>query len=69
MLYKAREYVSTDILRSIYYAIFDSHLKYVDLFWGQNTNALKRLTILQKKALRLMIFKPRNFHTSPLYLS
>ena len=68
MLYKVREFVSTDTLRSIYYAIFDSHLNYGNLVWGQNTNAIKRLTILQKKALRLMNFKPRNFHTSPLYL-
>ena len=59
MLYKVREFVSTDTLRSIYYAIFDSHLNYGNLVWGQNTNAIKRLTILQKKALRLMNFKPR----------
>ena len=26
MLYKVREFISTDPLRSIYYAIFDSHL-------------------------------------------
>ena len=29
LLFKVREYVSTDILRSIYYAIFDSYLNYV----------------------------------------
>ena len=68
MLYKVREYVSTDTLRSIYYAISDSHLNYGNLVWGQNTNAIKHLTILQKIALRLMNFKTRNFHTSPLYL-
>ena len=67
MLYKVREFVSTDTLRSIYYAIFDSHLNYGNLVWGQNTNAIKRLTILQKKALRLMNFKPRNFHNSPFF--
>ena len=39
--------------------IFDSHLNYGNFVWGQN--------ILQKKVLRLMNFKPRNFHTSPLY--
>ena len=66
--YKVREFVSNDTLRSIYYAIFDSHLNYGNLVWGQNTNAIKRLTVLQKKALRLMNFKLRNFHTSPLYL-
>ena len=61
-----RKYVSTDILRSVSYAIFYSHLNYGNLVWGQITNAIKCLTILQKKALRLMNFKPRNFHTSPL---
>ena len=54
MLYKVREFVSTDTLRSIYYAIFDSHLNYGNLVWGQNTNAIKHLTIPQKQALRLM---------------
>ena len=60
------KYVSTDTFTSIYYAIFNSHLNYGNLVWSQNTNAIKRLTILQKKALRLMKFKPRNFHTCPL---
>ena len=45
MLYKVSEFVSTNTLRSIYYAIFDSHLSNGNLFWGQNTNTLKRLTI------------------------
>ena len=45
ILYKVREFVSTNTLRSIYYAIFDSHLSNGNLFWGQNTNTLKRLTI------------------------
>ena len=61
-----------DTLRSIYsiyYPIFDPHLKYGNLYWGQGTNAIKRLTILKKKALKLMNSKPRNFHTSSLYLS
>ena len=29
ILHKVREYVSTGTLRSIYYAIFDSHLNYI----------------------------------------
>ena len=68
MLYKVREYVSTDTFRYIYYAIFDSHLNYDNLVRGQSTNAIKCLNILQKKALRLMNLKPRNFCTSPLCL-
>ena len=65
---KVREYVSTNTLRFICYAIFDSHLNYDNLVWGHNTNTIKRLPILQKKALRLLNFKSTNFHTSPLYL-
>ena len=68
MLYKVREFASTDTLRSIYYAIFDSPINYSNLVWDQNTSAIKCITILQKKPLRLMNLKPRNFHTSHLYL-
>ena len=35
---------------------------------GKITNAIKCLTILWKKALRLMKLKPKKFYTSPLYL-
>ena len=62
MLYKVTEFVSTDTLR------FDSRLNYGNLVWSQNTNAIKHLTTLHKKTLRLMNFKPRSFHTSSLYL-
>ena len=55
MLYKVREYLSTNSLKSIYYAIFDSHLNYGNLVWGQNINAIERLTILQSRALRLTL--------------
>ena len=65
----AKEHLSTNIVKSIYYAIFGSHLDYVNLIWGQNIKAIERLTILHKKPLKLMDLKPRNFHTSPLFLS
>ena len=68
MLYKVKEFVSNDALRSICYTMCDSYLNYDNLVWGQNLNAIKRLTIILKKALRLMTFKPRNFHTYTLYL-
>ena len=41
-----RKYVSTDILRSVSYTIFYSHLNYGNLVWGQITIAIKCLTIL-----------------------
>ena len=36
MLCKIRHYVNETALRSIYYAIFQSHLSYVCTAWGQN---------------------------------
>ena len=66
-LFKIRKYVSPKILRSIYFAIFDSHLSYCRLVWAQNFSSIKRILILQKKAVRIINFQPRNSHTSPLF--
>ena len=38
LLFKLRKYVSLQILRSIYFAIFDSYLSYCCLVWTQNCN-------------------------------
>ena len=62
-----RKYVSLKILRSIYFAIFDSYLSYCCLVWAQNCSTIQRIIILQKKAIRIINFQPRNFHTSLLF--
>ena len=49
MLFKAWEFAYINILKSIYYAIFDCHLNYANTIWGQNKYAMNQLTILQKK--------------------
>ena len=67
LLFKIRKFVDDKILRSIYFAIFESNLNYCSLVWAQNYNAINRLVILQKKTLRIMNYQPRNFHTSPLF--
>ena len=36
LLFKIRKYVSPKILRSIYFAIFKSHLSYCSLVWVKN---------------------------------
>ena len=36
-------------------------------FWAQNFSSIKRILILQKKAVRVINFQPRNLHTSPLF--
>ena len=67
LLFKIRKFVDDKILRSIYFAIFVSNLNYCSLLWAQNYNAINRLVSLQKKALRIMNFQPRNCHTSLLF--
>ena len=37
------------------------------LVWAQNFGIIQRIVILQKKAIRIINFQPRNFHTSPLF--
>ena len=62
-----RKYVSLKILRSIYFAIFDSYLSYCCLIWAQNRSTIQRILILQKKSVRIINFQPRNSYTSPLF--
>ena len=51
----------------MYFATFESHLNYCCLVCSQNCNAINRLVILRKKALRNINFQPSNSsHSSPL---
>ena len=67
LLLKMREYVSRKILRSIYFAIFDSYLSYCCVVWAQNQRTIQGIVILQKKAVRVNNFQPRSSYTSPLF--
>ena len=53
--FKMRKYVSLKILRSIYFAIFDSYLSYCCLVWAQNFSTIQRILILQKRLLEYLI--------------
>ena len=59
LLFKIRKFVDDKIVKSIYFAIFEFNLNYCSLVWAQNYNAINRLVILQKKALRIMNYQPR----------
>ena len=64
LLFKiTRNFVNSFILRTIYFAIFELHLNYCCLVWSQNHNAINRLVIIQKKALRIIKFQPLNSHS------
>ena len=69
LLLKIRNYINMKILRNIYFAIFDSHLSFSSIIWTQNINTVRRLIILQKRALRIMNFKDQLFHSSSLFPS
>ena len=56
MLYKAREFVNTRVLKLIFHAIFDSYLRYANTVWGQNKNSLNHLFLLQNKSQGMFLF-------------
>ena len=40
LLFKIRNFVNVNTLKTIYYGIFDSHINYANLIWAQNLNAV-----------------------------
>ena len=64
LFFKLKKYVSPKMLRSIYFVIFDPYLSYCCLVWAQNFSTTWRTVVLQEKAVRIINFRPRNFHTS-----
>ena len=67
MLYKVRDFDNANILKSIYYALFESHINFACIIWGQNISTINHLYILQKRVLRIINFKECNTHSSPLF--
>ena len=67
MLYKVRQFVNQRTLISIYHTIFDSHLNYASIVWGQTKSSSNMVFIIQKRALRAIHFKGKFDHTSFLF--
>jgi hypothetical protein len=65
MLSKARHYIPKHAIKSLYFAIFSSHMTYGCQIWGQINN--EKLFKLQKKALRIISFTKFDAHSSPLF--
>ena len=64
---KLRHFLNSKILRSTYFAIFHSHLIYVCIARGLTTFPQQKVSIFQKKALRIINFVLFNVHTTPLF--
>ena len=68
LLSKIRYFTSPNLLRTIYFAIFESHIRYGCQIWGQQKNQLLTdILELQNKALRIMNFKNKYNPYKPLY--
>ena len=62
--------MSQDALKSLYYALFHSHLIYGIQIWGSAANKyVNEIVLLQKKAIRIISNAKYNSHTEPLFKS
>ena len=68
MLCKARHYIQNEDLKTLYFAIFNSHLIYGCQIWGQVNNSFNRnIFKLQNRALRIITFSDFRVSSNPLY--
>ena len=65
LLAKLRPQVSSSLLKTIYFAFFDSHLCYTTQVWSNNVMDLIKRT--QNKALQIISFKDRAEPSNSLY--
>ena len=68
ILARLRHSVPKDILVSVYYALFFSHLNYCIQIWGQRVSTkVSRIQSLQNSAVRIMSFADYHAPVDPLY--
>ena len=67
MLSKLRHFVNKDILLSVYYGIFHSHLAYRCLVWDQAKFSLNRITLQKKRVIRILHSAAYRDYTCPLF--
>ena len=58
----------SDVLKTVYYSLFDTHLCYACQVWGQsNSDILVMVQRAQNKALRIINFKEERHPSEPLF--
>ena len=68
ILAKLKYYVTADALKTIYYAFFDSRMRYACQIWGQiQSKPFDKIQCAQNKALRIISFKQFKEPSEPLY--
>jgi hypothetical protein len=66
MIRRLRCYVNMDVLKAIYFAHIHSQLSYGIVVWG-HSGSVKKLLILQKRAIRTMFSVNSRTHCKPLF--
>ena len=67
---KLRYYLSKEMLIRVYHALFNSHLQYGILCWGNiNATTWRRIEVLQNKAIRYISRAPRRYRLDNYYLN
>lgn len=65
---QVKGFLSRNLLKTLYFSLIHPYLSYCNIIWGNASNlALNKLTILQKRALRLISHSKFRDHTSPLF--
>ena len=68
ILAELRHHLPSDILKTVSYSHFDTHLRYSCQVWGQsNSDILVMVQRYQNKALRIINFKEERYPSAPLY--
>ena len=67
---RSKNFLTSKALKSLYYALIHPHLLYcINVYSATSPSNLKRLTLLQKKAIRTIHKVKSNAHTAPLFIS
>ena len=67
---RLRHFIPLSTLLTIYLSLVAPYLTYGIIAWGQAAKLnLRKILILQKRALRLMYFFPNRDHILPLFIS
>jgi hypothetical protein len=67
---KVKNFLPTEAMRSLYFALIHSHLSYCPIITSCASNSnIQKIAKIQKKAVRIITKKPYLEHTAPLFKS
>jgi len=71
MINSVKNFLPKQVLKTLYYSIFQSHLSYGLYLWGSTMlkRNLNKLIVLQKKAIRIISHAKYNAHTDELFVN